>query len=224
VVLALAVLVRPSAVGLPVLFVLMTGGMRRGRNAVIAGVMTFVVLLPWAWRNHQRLGVWVWTTTNSGVTQYDGFNPGANGGSDQTFLKGMPELSGMGEVERNRVLNQRAWEFIWGNPWRCLELTGLKIVRFWSPVPMSEQFGKPLYVAAGLVYSLPLILLAIAGVFANGLPTGAKAVLLLPAVYFMIIHAASVSSMRYRLPAEPFMAILAVSAWQGKGGVHVGDE
>ena len=124
---ALAVLVRPSAVGLPVLFVWLAGGKGRGRNAFLAGVMTFAVLFPWALRNHQRLGVWVWTTTNSGVTQYDGFNPAANGGSDQAFLRGMPELSRMGEVERNRVLSERAWEFIWQNPGRCVELTGLKI-------------------------------------------------------------------------------------------------
>ncbi|MGA2230934.1 MAG: hypothetical protein ABSH22_08550, partial [Tepidisphaeraceae bacterium] len=227
------------------------------------------------WRNQAHLGVWVWTSTNSGITQYDGFNPQATGASDQTFLRDMPQVKKMVEIERSQYLGALANQFIRDHPGRCVELAFLKIARLWSPMPLSAQFGRPLYVAAEIAYATPLFVLAVIGLtrgaahahegitpspctqgegpgegsstFANisrkakddphpsplpaymergpdqatpqavgvrgrGLPPRAKVLLLVPALYFTVVHAASVSGLRYRLPAEPPLAILAAAA------------
>jgi len=210
-VLALSVLVRPSALVLPML-------LATKRRIIFLG-MTLLALLPWALRNHLLLHQWIWTSTNSGITQYDGFNPRATGGSDQSFVDNMPELSDMNEIERSRYLNSLATRFIREHPWRCVKLTMEKIARLWSPIPLSDQFGsRPLYVVAGLCYSIPLFLLCLIGLFRTGIPRKGKVLLLLPALYFTVVHGLSVSSLRYRLPAEPMMAVVAASALRSNHG------
>jgi 4-amino-4-deoxy-L-arabinose transferase-like glycosyltransferase len=206
-ILALAVLVRPSAILLPAIL-----GLAANRKIAAAALgMTVLILLPWAMRNHERLGVWVWTTTNSGITRYDGFHPGATGASDQSFVRVMPQLKHMGEVERSQYLNRLADQFIRDNPAECAKLAILKIARLWSPVPLSMQFSRPLYIMVCLAHSLPLLGLAIVAVPLPRLPRKAKLLLLAPALYFTVIHAASVASLRYRVPADPLLAVLAAS-------------
>ena len=228
--LALSVLVRPSALFLPVLLGLSAVFItvhprevpaRRPWLRVPAGatmlLLTALVLLPWAWRNHRILGHWVFLTTNGGITRYDGFNPIATGASDQRFVqdKEMRHVRAMDEFSRDRFFSARADEYIqetWQRqPVWLLKLTLLKIARTWSPMPLSDDFGRPLYVVIGLVYTVPLFLMAIGGVLYGGLPRPAKWFLLAPAVYITVIHAISVGSLRYRLPAEPLLAILAAS-------------
>jgi len=177
--------------------------------------MTLLVLFAWGLRNHARLNAWVFTSTNSGITQYDGFNPAATGASDQSFIRDMPELTQMGEVRRSQYLGGLASQFIRDHPWTCAKLAVRKILRLWSPMPLSTQFSRPLYVAAGLAYGVPLLIGTFIGLFIWPM-RAAKALLLMPALYFTLIHAASVASLRYRLPAEPLMAIVAAAGAAGK--------
>jgi hypothetical protein len=65
---------------------------------------------------------------------------------------------------------------------------------------------------AGLVYGVGFDLLLLAGLWKTVLPGAVKRLLLLPAVYFTIAAALSVGSLRYRVPGEGPMAILAASA------------
>jgi 4-amino-4-deoxy-L-arabinose transferase-like glycosyltransferase len=209
-VLALAVLVRPSAILLPA--VLGLAANRKIAGAALA--MTFLALLPWAARNHQRLGAWIWTTTNSGITLYDGFNPAATGASDQSFVRQMPQLAHMSEVDRSEYLKSLADDFIRAHPAACVKLAILKAGRMWSPLPLSPQFSRPLFIAIALAHGLPLLALALVALLMPRLPWPATALLLAPAIYFTVIHAASVASLRYRIPVEPLAAVLAASACQ----------
>jgi hypothetical protein len=175
---------------------------------VIAAML--IVLLPWTWRNHHILGHWVFTSTNSGITQYDGFNPSANGSSNQNFIQQMPELRPMSEVERNEYLAKLAREYASAHPAGVLELAVRKICRTWSPIPLSAEFGsRRLYILIAAGYSIPLDLLVLWGLSSGTLPRAAKVFLLIPAVYFTLAHALSVGSLRYRIPAEVPMAVVA---------------
>lgn len=219
--LCLSVLVRPSAMGLVILLpvaIAWTCGWRGVlRSAAVAAAMLVVVLFPWAYRNahHPQVQSWIWTTTNSGITTYDGFNDRATGASDQKpFVDEMNTLlSRMDEVERDAYLSQRAHEWIEAHPGRSLELMPRKIARTWSPVPLSNEYGSNrLYVVVGLLFSLPFDLLILLGLWKSALPGSAKVFLLLPAIYFTVIHALSVGSLRYRIPVEPPMAVIAGAA------------
>jgi 4-amino-4-deoxy-L-arabinose transferase-like glycosyltransferase len=219
--LALSVHVRPSALGLVVLLAAAAGWQcshRTGiRNGLLAALATLALLLPWGYRNthHPKVMSWIFTTTNSGITTYDGFHDRATGASDQAgFLAEMQTLlSRMDEVERDDYLSQRAHEWIRSHPGSSLALMANKIARTWSPVPLSKEYGRSrLYVAAGLLYSLPFDVLVLLGLWKCGFPKTAKVFLLLPAIYFTVIHGLSVGSLRYRVPVEPPMAVIAGSA------------
>jgi 4-amino-4-deoxy-L-arabinose transferase-like glycosyltransferase len=224
--LGLSVLVRPSALIMPVFLAavnpcqnaclnpLKTQAYHWRRAAGAAAVM-LALLFPWAWRNHLRLGSWIWTTTNGGITLYDGFNPHADGSSDQSFVEHMPAIQKMGEVQRSDYFAGLARRFAEQHPLRIVKLTFDKFLRTWSPIPLSREYGADWrYVVAGLVYTLPLFLMTAAGIASNRLPMAAKLLLLLPAIYITVVQAASVGSIRYRVPADVPMAVVAAAGWK----------
>lgn len=212
VLLALAVLVRPSALVLVPLLPLVLGNLRR---TVIATGVLLAVLAPWAYRNSRVVGDWVWTTTNSGITLYDGLHEGADGSSNQQFLKSMTHLRFKSEQDRSAVLAEEAADFAIGNPAQAIRLAARKIARTWSPMPLSDEFGSNrLYVSAALLFCIPLDLLVVWGLWRGTLSRPAKVFLLLPAIYFTASHAITVGSLRYRVPAEVPMAVVAASCYR----------
>lgn len=222
--LAFSAMVRPGALAMPV--VLGVGAALANRNIVKANqkpwplpvaatmlVITALVMFPWAARNRWTLGSWIWTSTNDGITRYDGFNPDATGASNQSFVDFMPWTRDMTEVARSRYFAQMADDWIENHPLDSLRLAAVKIGRTWSPMPLSREYGsKLLYNLVGLIFGVGLDLLVLAGLWQGILPGAAKRVLLLPAVYFTVAAMLSVGSLRYRIPAEGPMAIIAASA------------
>lgn len=172
-------------------------------------LLLLVALAPWTLRNWLLLDELVPTTTNNGITLYDGWHvDNTTGGSDQSFVARMPQLGLMNETERDTYLKGKAMEAVREHPLRSAALAVRKAGRTWSPVPLS-QADRPAYLLAGLVYSVPLFVLAAVGLLLSGLPRPGKWLLLTPAVYLTLIHMLSVGSVRYRLPAEPALAVLA---------------
>ena len=225
VLLALSCLVRPSGIGLAVVLGIASAFLPgrhpfavHSRWPIPAGFTSIlvvgVVLLPWAVRNWYALGTPVFTTTNGGITLYDGWNvDNTTGGSDQSFVRTMPQLGLMNEVERSSYLRERAVEAVREQPGRAVVLALKKAARTWSPVPLSER-GNALYWTVGLAYCVPLFGLVSLGLLSD-LPRSAKALLVLPALYLTLVHMLSVGSLRYRLPADPQLAVLAAAGAAG---------
>jgi hypothetical protein len=220
IVLVLSILVRPGALVLPLL--LAVAGMVANHRVTkpypspsVAGIVMLVLsgvaLLAWGYRNHRVTGSWIFTTTNSGITLYDGFNPDATGASSQKSIRALPQLRTMDEVERSEYLAKLAWEYIRAHPRRVIELTVVKVARTWSPAPLSEDFSSRRNVLVALSYMVPFYLLIVLGLWVGQTPLSAKVFLLLPAIYFTVVHALSVGSLRYRVPADVPMAIIAAA-------------
>ena len=226
--LVLSILVRQSAIALPLVLAVAAALVNRRHGApyhrrwplpvgATVVLLTLLVLLPWAWRNYRVLGEWVWTTSNGGITLYDGLHPDATGASDQSFVRSMPQLRAMGELGRSQYLSDLALQFARQHKRRVGELAAAKAARMWSPVPLSQEYGDWKYRTVGLLYTVPLYLAVLLGLLRGGatgaaLPRAAKVFLLLPAIYFTAVHMLSVGSLRYRVPAEPPMAVIAASA------------
>jgi 4-amino-4-deoxy-L-arabinose transferase-like glycosyltransferase len=221
--LALAILVRPSGIALPVLLGITAALLNRHRHGAYPNwwplppattllLFTLAALAPWGYRNHRLLGHWVWTTTNGGITAYDGFNDDATGASDQRFASRISGLSETTELQRDAFFSDEAQRWIRHHPRRAMELTVNKIARTWSPIPLSAEYGKPFYRWIGGLYAVPFDLLILLGVFYGPLPRSVKVYLLIPAIYLTAVHAMTVGSLRYRLPAEPLLAIVAASS------------
>ena len=180
-------------------------------------LLTLLVMTPWGFRNWRVLGSWVWTTTNEGVTAYDGFNPDATGASDQSFLGDFPQLKQMGELDRSRYLSDKAAAYVREDPPRAVKLAFLKAARTWSPVPLSREYGDWKHAVVLLAYSVPLdllVLAALVGPLGGGMRRAAKVFLLLPAIYFTVVHMMSVGSIRYRVPVEPHWPSLPPAPWR----------
>ncbi|MGD1276366.1 MAG: glycosyltransferase family 39 protein [Tepidisphaeraceae bacterium] len=234
VLLALAVLVRPGAIALPVILGCAAALLNRFDRptyrttwplpvAATMLLLTAIVLFPWAARNRFILHRWIWTSTNAGITRYDGFNPDATGASDQSFTQGMPWLADMSETARSQYLAEKADEWMTEHPAAAMKLAAVKIARTWSPMPLSAQYGsRVIYVVVGLCFAVVFDLLVIVGLCRRGLPGPAKAFLLLPAVYFTVAAALSVGSLRYLVPAEAPMAIVAAAAVGRRSAVRPG--
>jgi 4-amino-4-deoxy-L-arabinose transferase-like glycosyltransferase len=218
---SIGVLIRPSGLVMPILLAALAGFAateHRIRRALAYGAVSALVLVlvlfPWAMRNKQVLGRWVWLSTNGGITLYDGVQPQATGASDQSFLKDFPvsSLRDMGELGRDDYFQQLANQQIRQNPLRIGWLAIKKTARTWSPIPLSEQYGSNrLYVIVGLLYCLPLLILYLVGIRCSLLPRQIRLVLFGPAIAITLMHALSVGSLRYRIPAEPLLAIVAAS-------------
>ncbi len=208
-------IVRPSALFLIVLLPLLTPTIdlwRRGMLVVASLVLAGAMFGPWAARNQRMLGQPILATTNGGITLYDGFRPGATGASDQSFVATMPELREMTEIQRSNYLELLGWRFITENPGQAARLGVIKLARTWSPVPLSAEFGRPLYRVVGLLYAIPFYVLVLWGLWRPTLSRPVKGFLLVAAVYFSVVHVMSVGSLRYRIPVEPLLCVIAAGA------------
>ena len=136
----------------------------------------------------------------------------ATGASDQRGVAHLPGVSQATELQRDEFFAAEAWHWVKTHPGRAIKLGIAKILRTWSPVPLSAEYGRPLYRWVGGLYAVPLDLLVVLGLCFGAIPRRAKGYLLIPAIYITAIHAMSVGSLRYRLPAEPMLAVLAAGS------------
>lgn len=197
-------------------------GKPRSRACFQAAVMLmtlFGVLLPWAWRNHSVCGHWVFTTLWSGPSLYDGLNPVANGDSNMEFFDRDNLMAKMTEWDVDQHYKQAAWQFAQQNPGRAIELTFLKLWRYWKPWPSAEQFGGFLPALLVFVFFVPVCVLAVRGWWLARTRPWTWLLTLGPILYFAAIHAVFVGSLRYRLPAEYPLCVLAavgLNDWFGR--------
>ncbi|MEZ6071930.1 MAG: glycosyltransferase family 39 protein [Pirellulales bacterium] len=208
--------------------------------AMLLGLV--VVLTPWWLRNVRLSGHFIATTLQVGESMFDGLNPQADGGSDlpavnvfKQQLRGQlgPQVVADGyeegvasavelEYRTDRALGTAAIDWAAAHPRRVLELTGVKLLRMWSPWPNEPSFRRwPIALVVAATY-LPVMLAACAGAWMytrRGLP---YALLWLPAVYFTALHVVFVSSIRYRDPAMLALIVLAAGAALGRGRHAIG--
>lgn len=213
---AVAVLVRPGFIpwlGVAVLAVLALQKLP-GRSRVPVAITLIggfaVVMAPWVVRNHQVTGHWVLTSLWSGPSLYDGLNPDADGGSNMQFFDDDNVMATMSEYEMNQHYQRLAWQYMQENPGRTLTLAGRKLMRFLQPVPNGISAGGVVWVVCG-VAMLGFVLLCVQGIRSGMLDPAGFVVVLGPFLLFMAVHMVFVGSLRYRLPAEFPLAILAAA-------------
>ncbi|MCC7293106.1 MAG: glycosyltransferase family 39 protein [Phycisphaerales bacterium] len=198
-----------------------------------AGVV-FLLLLPWAWRNHRQLDSWIFLTTRGGITLYDGVHPQATGRSDLADIKAMPAVRDFvdrgDEVGWDAWFRRASWQSIRDDFAQVARLAGVKLKRTWNVVPNLEEGRSTALMAVSAIWTLPVYALALLGVYhtlrradsthvsGEARAAGTRddrwrvAVLMLPAVVVTIMHAVLVGSVRYRLPAMPMLEVLAAAA------------
>jgi hypothetical protein len=144
---------------------------------------------------------------------YDGLNPKATGESDMSFFDRDNLLSKMSEYEVNQHYWNQGLEYARSHPRRALELGLIKLWRFWKPWPSAEEAGG--WVSKLIIAGFSLLLFAgcLIGVWLYRRNFVVLALTLGPVLFFSVLHAVFVGSLRYRLPAEYPMAVLAAAGW-----------
>jgi 4-amino-4-deoxy-L-arabinose transferase-like glycosyltransferase len=202
-------------------------GRRRGAAAVLlCGLAFALVVSPWVVRNYRVHGEFVLMPTKGGLNLWMrnhpdvvrpefieaglGFPDGLADRLEKTELLEYPDLEGLSEVERNRLITGRALTFIRANPAYFSALCLRRFVWLMS-VTGSRSRGAP-YLAAGLLsYGVVLPLFAAGAYLAWRRRVAAALVPLSVIVYTIGLHTLFHGGIRYRLPVDPLMGILA--AW-----------
>jgi hypothetical protein len=190
------------------------------RFAVAALLAMMICIAPWTLRNAHELGAPVLISTNGAANFWMGNNPDATG----AYIPLPDKVSGLSEVDRSKLLGDRARHFIMAHPGRAASLALRKLVIThdretigitWNQialVPAVGTRGLKVAKAASTAYWWLALALAIAAVVFLSVQNGWRGLLhpaLLAWTYFALIHAVTVGADRYHFPSIPFIAMLA---------------
>jgi hypothetical protein len=167
-------------------------------------------MTPWVTRNYREFGAFVPTTLQSGESLYEGNSPYANGGPGWERVPWEKESEGrmMDELQNDRFWHRKAVDWIKTHPGDFMRLAVVKFCRTWSPIPNYVGARKPFYIGVSLASYVPVMVFALIGVVVSLRNWRRWLLLIVPAVYYSAVHAATVGSIRYREPAMPFIIVL----------------
>ncbi|MCX7387713.1 MAG: hypothetical protein DWI22_02255 [Planctomycetota bacterium] len=217
----LTVLIRPGWllwVGLSSLLVIVFGPMTFAKRILCAALICggcFVALLPWAWRNYEITGHWIFTSLWSGPSLYDGLHAGATGASDMAFVDNENVFSTMSEFDANAHYKQRAIDFAIAHPRRTVELAFLKAGRYLSPSLNAAGFSGGVFSVFCVFWYFSLTVLIVSGALDLRHKLVCVGLLAGPFLQFLLVHMVFVGSIRYRLPLEFPLSILAAHGLVG---------
>lgn len=90
----------------------------------------------------------------------------------------------------------------------------IKFVRFWRLWPHFEEYSKPFYIAVYMLSYVPVFVLTLVYLALWGISDFFLiAPLLAFAAYLTLVNVVFAASLRYRMPIEPFMIVLAATAF-----------
>jgi hypothetical protein len=113
-------------------------------------------------------------------------------------------------VQRNEAFQNAALNYIRANPWHFMAMIPVKFVRLWRLWPYSDEYHSALVVLVSLLSSVPALSFALAGL---ALTWRSHFLRLLPCLTYVafltVVHVVTIGSVRYRVPLEPIVLILA---------------
>jgi 4-amino-4-deoxy-L-arabinose transferase-like glycosyltransferase len=190
--------------------------------ALLAVIITGIVIAPWCMRNSAVFGHPMFVTTSDGVNLWMGNNPDTAG---FYMVPSDPAVAGLGEYEKNKVLKEQAEQYIETHPGAFVLRTikkavllhaGETIAVHWNDGGIQQRFGERALFAAKVVtdgFWLMALLLGLIGVVIvvgeRGLLLSLSNPVLLIWIYFTGVYAVIVVEDRYHIPSHPFIAIFA---------------
>lgn len=176
----------------------------------VLGIGWFVPVTAWTVRNYRKYGGFVPMSAQMGWTLYEGFS------LDREEVRRRPyemtaeadRLGIQGPLARGQYFMAKTRAFAAAHPLSALKIVVGKAFLFWRPFPYDPHAW---WQRAGLgVYYLFLFAWAVAGAVAVRRRAAWAPVWALLA-YLTAAHAVFFTSLRYRLPLEPFLCLLAAA-------------
>ena len=113
------------------------------------------------------------------------------------------------ELARQHAYKEAALRYIESNPAAFVRAAARKFVRFWNIVPNAAEFHGGLYALISAASFGPVLLLALIAAVRRRRQWRMLAPLYLIVGYFTFVHVVTIASLRYRLPIEPLLIVLA---------------
>lgn len=184
------------------------------RAFVVSSVLYIALMAPWWVRNYSVFGTFVPFSTGASANLYLGNNqknPHAGvdwkNDVDQDEVKRI--LAIPGEIDRARAFAVAGWDYIRAEPVAFIDRMSRKFLRFWNIVPNAKEFSGWFFRLVSMASFAPVLVLAI--VCAIGWRQ--QAALFVPFYlligYFTVLHMVTIASLRYRLPIEPLLILMA---------------
>lgn len=224
--LVLSILERPTLDILAPILIVMASFLHRpgawrqaGLDLMKYFVVYMVLMTPWWIHNYERYGQFVRLNLGDGLVIYAGNNPLNRSGGGVAYgladddMDLAPFEAIADPIARNQAMKDAAFDYIRERPGHFIEMMGIKFIRFWRLWPYSPQYQSPWIVALSLASYGVVLPLALIAVFGGG---RARAMQLAPilslVVYLSLVHMVTIGSIRFRLPLEPFLIVLAAMA------------
>lgn len=214
-----AVLTRPSALALALAAVLwiLTVKRKLSWDVILLFILgLFVVVFPWTLRNKIVFNTFD-ITLNTGRNLWLGNNEQTtiNSGSDIPMPPDLQQvIEKSSEPVADDIYKQRALSFIKKHPVQTVELWAGKGLALWrpGPSPTTEGYTKQgtcIRLASYLSY-VPVFILAVCGWFmADREKRKIMRLWIFYALAFTVLHAVFISKVRFRLPLDIFLMIMA---------------
>ena len=182
---------------------------------LVYGLVYCVMMLPWWFNNYKVFGSFVRLAPNLGTVLYAGNNPlNTSGGGNMGVDYDPSAFATIADpLARDRALRDAAIAYVWHDPVKFVKMAGLKFVRMWRLWPVNEGYASLKVIAVSVLSFVPMLILAGVGLFAARARVLRLSPVLLFAILLTAINMVLVGTIRYRLPVEPFLLMLA-----GMGG------
>lgn len=185
---------------------------RRVVFALFFSILFGVILAPTMVRNLHLFHAFIPVRTGAGASLMEALGPWADGAPGMDRIVYPPFPPNANEYERDKICRDAAIDWAKQNPGRVLSLAWTKFCRTWSITINASDYSSTAYKLVGWLTVAPVFALAICGIAMLRRNAATLALLLAPAAYFTILHMVFVGSVRYRMPAMPFVFILAAFA------------
>jgi hypothetical protein len=186
------------------------------RQFAVYALVYGALMAPWWLHNYNTYGTFVRLNLAGGENFYAGNNPmNKTGGGirELDFSTQQFDATYKNPVERNSALSKAGLDYVKQDPRAFVERAWIKFIRFWRLWPYFDQYAKPLYIAMYMVTYVPIFILTLVYLAFWGIREFWRiAPLLAFGGYLTLVNVVFVTSLRYRLPLEPFMIVFAAAA------------
>lgn len=211
---------------IPLFILVFLKGRQRWKYAALAAFGFILALAPWVYRNYRIHHQFVLLSTRGGYNIWMRNNPyyiedelaamGVKFSPEQLeklkyrdYLLGYPHFtSEQGELERNRILTQEGLKFILANPGFFLKMCWIRFK--WVIGYKGIGMKGPLLNSISLLFYGPILLGFIVSFFLGWRRLNVALPLWSIICYFVLFYSLTHEGMRYRVPVDPYMILLAV--------------
>ena len=238
---AIGAYIRPTYILLPIpigIHMLISWSNRRRAlvSAVLMGLATAAVILPWTYRNYCVTGGFVLMSSNGGGNLYSANNDEARGDYTHSAWLYVYENS-PDDLALQRIGKQKAMEWIKSHPGRFMQLASIKFRRFWYTDKEiawwaleqthidHPELGIPRFwrsqgetISAGF-YTSCIILAAICVVRIRRYASENPRWMIIPilCMYFSAIHMIFEAQSKYHFMLVPLICVLSVVVFEPRG-------